>query len=238
VSDLAPRCPSTPRRPVQRGTQRSPREPHDVPRLRGLLHLLCCFVALPAGLLAVARAQTPTARIAAVVYAIGLTALFGVSAAYHRGRWSAAARSRMKRLDHATIFVMIAGSYTPLCVVTLGGRLGLGILIGVWAGAGAGMVLAAGGIAQKRAIGLMAYIVLGWVIVVAMPALARNLTTSELVLILVGGGLYTLGGVVLGLRWPNPFPATFGFHEVWHVMVVAAAACHYVAIVSVLSTAI
>ena len=203
-----------------------------IPLLRGWLHLVCFFLSMPAGLLVVANAHTPRARVAAIVYAVGLSALFGVSATYHRRQWSAAARPRMKRLDHATIFVMIAGSYTPLCMLTLGGSLGRSILLAVWVAAGTGMIFALTGIAEKRVVGLAIYIGLGWAMALLLPELAGRLTNTDLILLLVGGLLYTVGCIFMGTRWPDPFPAIFGYHEVWHVMVVGAAACHYLVILS------
>ena len=180
------------------------------PLLRGWLHLVCVFLSLPAGLFVIANAGSSRARVAAIVYAAGVTALFGVSATYHRGRWSAATRPRMKRLDHATIFVMIAGSYTPLCLLTLRGGLGGGILVAVWSGALAGVVLALTGIAERRVVGLVVYIGLGWAITLALPALTRRLTTADLVLLLVGGLLYTVGSVVLATKRPDPVGVTAG----------------------------
>lgn len=208
-----------------------------VPLLRGWLHLVCFFLSLPAGLMVVASAHSPLARVAAIAYAIGLSALFGVSAAYHRWRWSVTARPRMKRVDHATIFVMIGASYTPLCLLALGGSLGAGILLAVWVGAGTGVVLAVTGITEKPVVGLATYIGLGWVMALVLPELSRRLSTAQLVLIIVGGLLYTAGAICLRTRWPDPFPTVFGFHELWHLMVVAAAACHYVAVLAVVKAA-
>ena len=207
------------------------------PLLRGWLHLVCFFLAVPAGVVLLDSAGSSKARVAAAVYAVGLCALFGVSAAYHRRHWSVAARRRMQRVDHATIFVMIAGSYTPLCVLALGGRLGAGILVAAWVGAATGVVFALTGIAQKPVIGLATYIGLGWVMALAFPELARRLSTTDVALIVVGGLLYTAGGIVLGTRWPDPFPRVFGYHELWHLMVVVAAICHYLAILTVVRTA-
>lgn len=203
------------------------------PLLRGWLHLVCFVVAVPAGLAVVGSARSTSARAAAAVYAFGLCALFGVSAAYHRGRWSVAARRRMRRLDHATIFVMIAGNYTPLCVIALGGWLGTAILVVVWSGAAAGAGLVLFAARSKPVLSVVAYIVLGWVMVVALPQLSRRVSGGALSLIVAGGLLYTAGAVVLARRQPDPVPAVFGYHEVWHAMVAAAAACHYVAIASV-----
>ena len=203
------------------------------PLLRGWLHLVCLVVSVPAGAALVAGAGSTEARVAGAVYATCLSGLFGVSTLYHRRRWSPPARRRMQRADHAMIFVMIAGSYTPLCVVALGGTLGRRILVVAWLGAGAGGLLALLDLAQRPVLGLACYMGLGWVIVVALPQLADRLDTGGLLLIVAGGLVYTVGGLVLGTRWPDPFPAVFGYHELWHLMVALAAACHYLAISSV-----
>ena len=203
------------------------------PHLRGWLHLVCFFLSLPAGVVVIAAAGSMRGRAAAVLYAIGMTAMFGVSAAYHRGRWSPAARRRMRRTDHGTIFLMIAGSYTPICLLALRGTTGTAILVTVWAGAGLGVFLALTGVAERAVLGLLCYIGLGWAVVLALPELTRRLTSGQMALLVAGGVLYTVGGVVLGTRWPNPSARWFGYHEVWHAMVVVACACHYVTILSV-----
>jgi hemolysin III len=202
------------------------------PLLRGWLHLVCFFLAIPAAVLVVAGADSPKARWGALVYAIGLVALFGVSGTYHRGRWSVAARRRMQQLDHATIFVMIAGSYTPLCLVAMRGWVGPAMLVAAWVGATVGVVLAFSGGARSRFARGVLYIALGWVSVGATPQLLRELTGAQLVLLAVGGVLYTVGAIFLATNWPDPFPRVFGYHEVWHVMVVAAVVCHFLAISS------
>jgi hemolysin III len=206
------------------------------PLLRGWLHLICFFVAIPAGILLIARAEPGRARIAVSIYAIGLAALFGVSGTYHRRRWSARWRARLKRMDHGTIFVMIAGTYTPLCLVALGGVAGTLMLVSVWAAAIAGVVLAVVGIAERRLVGALCYIGLGWAAVAIGPALVHRLSGTQLALIVIGGVLYTVGVIVLGTHRPNPFPKVFGYHEIWHVMVVAAAICHYVVISSLVTS--
>ena len=180
-----------------------------------------------------AVASDVRARVGAAVYPGGLCALSGVSGTYHRGPWSARARARMRRLDHATIFVMIAGTYTPLCLVALRHHGGGRLLALVWAGAVMGVAMAAAGVAERPVIGMVTYITLGWVAVLALPALSGRLSTAALALVVAGGIVYTLGGIVLGTRWPNPSPRVFGYHEVWHVMVVVACVCHYLVIVSV-----
>lgn len=194
------------------------------------------FLALPAGVLVVASAGSTRARAGAGVYAVALCALFGVSAAYHRLRWSPPARRRMRRMDHATIFVMIAGSYTPLCLLALRGSTATAILLVAWTGAAVGVALAVTGIAEKSVFGLACYIGLGWVMVVALPQLLRRLSTTELLLIVAGGLLYTAGAIVLGTRRPDPFPRVFGYHEIWHVMVAVASICHYMVIFSLVRT--
>lgn len=206
------------------------------PLLRGWLHAVCFVLSVPAGVVVVASASTGRARVGAVIYALGLTAVFGVSAAYHRGSWSDAARRRMKRLDHGTIFLMIAGSYTPLCLV-LGGAEGTALLAMAWLGAAAGLTLTAFGVAEKPVVGMVCYLAFAWLLAIAMPELAGRLSDTEYVLLAAGGLLYTAGAILFGIHRPNPFPGVFGYHEVWHVMVVAAAVCHYGTIISVVRTA-
>ena len=206
------------------------------PLLRGWLHLVCFFLALPAAAVVVGVAATPRGQAAAFVYGSGLVALFGLSGSYHRGRWCDAKRRLMQRLDHGTIFVMIAGSYTPLCVLALRGWLAWALLVTVWAGAAAGFVLAfLSGRGVRIARGAL-YIVLGWLSVLAGPQLVEQLSVAQLALIAAGGLLFTIGAIFLATRWPDPFPRVFGYHEVWHVLVVAAVVCHFVAIATVVSS--
>jgi len=203
------------------------------PLLRGWLHLICFFLAIPVGVLVVTLATSSRARVGAAIYAFGLVALFGVSGFYHRGSWSLTWQRRMQRLDHATIFVMIAGSYTPLCLLVLEGWIAVVMLVTAWTGAALGAVLA-WGTGRRRSIARSAlYIVLGWAALVTTPQLVRNLSVAELVLIAIGGVLFTVGAIALATRWPDPSPRVFGYHEVWHTLVVAAAVCHLVAIASV-----
>ena len=221
------------------GSPAPPTPPSDPlpPHLRGWLHLICFVLSLPAGAFVVAGADSSRARLAGVVYAIGMTAMFGVSATYHRCKWSPDGRRRMRRLDHGTIFVMIAGSYTPLCLLALEGTSGTVVLTSAWVGAGVGFLLALTGIAEKAVIGLLCYIGLGWAMVLALPELSRQLSAGEVALLFLGGVIYTAGGIVLGTKRPNPSPRWFGYHEVWHGMVALACACHYVTILSVVRAA-
>lgn len=203
------------------------------PLLRGWLHLVCFFVAVPAGIAVVALASSGRGRIGASVYALGLVALFGVSGTYHRGRWSAAKRRLMQKLDHGTIFVMIAGSYTPLCLLVLRGWVAWTLLALAWSMASLGFVLSFTDSRVTRVMRGTLYIVMGWTSVIAGPQLVHNLSLAELVLMAVGGFLFTVGAIFLATHWPDPFPRVFGYHEVWHVLVVAAVVCHFVAISSV-----
>ena len=206
------------------------------PLLRGWMHLVCFFLAIPAGIVVVALAQSARGRVGALVYAVALVALFGVSGFYHRLRWTDARRRLMQKLDHGTIFVMIAGSYTPVCLMALEGWLSWTMLAIAWVGATVGFVVAFTG--QGRVARILRgtlYIALGWAAVIAVPQMWSQLSLAELVLIAVGGVLFTVGAVVLLTRWPDPFPRVFGYHEVWHTLVVAAVICQFVAIASVVS---
>ncbi len=219
----------------------SPRPPATAttkPILRGWLHLACFVLAIPVGVLVVVLATSVPARVGAAVYAVGLVSLFGVSGLYHRWPWSPTGHRRMRRLDHATIFIMIAGSYTPLCLVVLEGWVAVAALVTVWAGAALGAVLACRDGRRSDTVRNGLYIALGWAVVVLTPQLVHNLSVTELVLIAVGGLLFTLGAIALATRWPDPFPRVFGYHEVWHTLVVAAVVCHLVAISSVVNGAV
>ena len=220
-----------------------PSTPPDVPgdplppHLRGWLHLICFVVSLPAGAFVVLTGDSERARLAGLVYAVGMSAMFGVSAAYHRRQWSPAARRRMRRIDHGTIFVMIAGSYTPLCLLALRSTTGTVVLTGVWIAAALGFGLALSGIAEKAVVGLLCYFGMGWAMLLALPELSRQLSDGQIALLLIGGVIYTSGAIVLGTHWPNPSPIWFGYHEIWHAMVAVACACHYITILSVVRAA-
>lgn len=195
--------------------------------MRGRFHQVAFMVSIPAGSVLVAAGRTTVARVSTAVYAVSLSALYGVSAAYHRLPWSPKARLRMKRLDHSAIFVLIAGSYTPICLLVLHGWMRIAILAGVWAGAAAGVAIKLAAIHRTRLLGVGLYIGLGWVAVVALPQTLRGLSPAGIALMAIGGVLYTGGAIVYATRRPDPNPRVFGFHEVWHSAVVMATACHY-----------
>ena len=200
--------------------------------MRGRIHQAAFFAAIPAGIVLVLLAPTLRARAATLVFALALVAQFGVSAAYHVGEWGEAATTRMRRLDHSTIFILIAGSYTPLCLLVLHGATGLAVLSVVWAGAALGIGTKLYRVDLHVLSGFM-YIGLGWVAAVTFPSLVRALDPWNVVLLVTGGVLYTVGALVLATHWPSPWPRTFGYHEVWHVMTVLAAACHFIVILRV-----
>ena len=209
-------------------------EPLPKPRLRGRIHQVAFFVSIPAGLVLVLLADGAVATAVVAVYAASLAAVFGSSAAYHRGRWTDRARRRMKRLDHSMIFVLIAASYTPIAALVLGGTWQAVLLSLAWAGALVGVTLKMAQPDGHHVIGGILYMALGWLAVIALPQLLAQLTTAEAVLMITGGLLYTAGAIVFATRRPDPAPATFGYHEIWHAFMVAAAACHYAMILLIL----
>lgn len=197
------------------------------PRLRGRLHQVAFFVSIPAGIALVALARGAEARVGAAIFAASLTALYGVSAAYHRGQWSARALMVMRRLDHCMIFVLIAGSYTPVVLLALRPSWGISLLVVSWVGAAVGVVITVLRLERWPAVGFTMYLVLGWLAILAGPQLAASLSGVELTLLAVGGLLYTVGAITLATHRPNPSPAVFGYHEIWHTFVVSASASHF-----------
>ncbi len=200
------------------------------PTWRGVLHQIAFFVAIPAGVTLVYVAERASARIATIVYALSLVGVYGTSAAYHRLARSEGARRWLKRLDHSMIFVLIAGTVTPVAVLGLRAPWSLVLMIVVWGGAGAGVAMKMLRIDRFKVLTGALYIVLGWAAVLLAPQLIRGLNTRSLVLVAIGGLLYTGGAIVLLRRRPDPVPATFGYHEIWHSMVIAGSTCHYIAI--------
>jgi hemolysin III len=200
------------------------------PRLRGVLHQYAFFLSLASGTLLVLLAATSRASVAAAIYAASVSALFGVSALYHRGTWTGPVRRRLRRLDHAMIFLLIAGTYTPVGLLVLEGTLATVVLAVVWGGAVAGIVLELAWTGAPRWLGGVVYLALGWVAVVAMPQLFARLGVAGGLLLVAGGLVYSAGGGVYALRRPDPVPAVFGYHEVFHLLVIAGVAAHFLAI--------
>jgi hemolysin III len=195
------------------------------PLLRGVSHELAAYAAAAAGIGLVLAAPSMRARTAAGVYGASLLALFAVSALYHRPTWNPRARLVWRRLDHSAIFFLIAGTYTPFCLL-LGGRSGSVLLAVIWVGAAAGMVQAVGWPTAPKPLVAAVYLALGWVVVPVLPALRLHLGAQSLGLLAAGGIAYSLGAVVYALRRPDPFPRVFGYHEVFHALVILAAALH------------
>jgi hemolysin III len=202
-----------------------------VPRLRGVSHAFAFLVSIAAAALVIVIAPAGRATVAAVIYGAGLIALFGGSAAYHRWPGPERFKPALQRIDHSTIFVFIAASYTPIALVVLHGPLVWVILGTAWIGAAAGVAFSLGWIDAPRGLIAGSYLALGWVAVIAIPQLLGELGIPPLVLLAAAGLLYTAGAIVYARRRPDPWPRTFGFHEIFHALVIAAAAAHYIAVV-------
>lgn len=205
------------------------------PRARGLIHLVSAVVAVVAGaaLVPAAWSGTGSARAgwAALVYATAIVTMFSVSAAYHRVQWtSAAAQKWMMRVDHSVIFVFIAATYTPFAVLAMPPDVGTTVLVIVWAGAAAGVTLKMCWPSAPRWVGVPLYLLLGYVAVVFVETLLTGAGLTVVALLIAGAILYNLGAVCYGVRWPNPWPATFAHHEFFHAFTTAAAVCHFAAI--------
>jgi len=201
----------------------------DIPRLRGVSHAYAFWCALVAALALIAVAPGGAPRAAAIIYGAGLCALFGGSGLYHRWRWHPRWRPILRRVDHSTIFLFIAACYTPVGMLVLSGTTRWVVLITVWAGALGGVALSVAWITAPRALCAACYVALGWVAVLAFPQMKEALPATPIVLIACGGILYTVGAVIFALGRPNPWPRTFGFHEIFHVFVILAAVAHFVA---------
>jgi hemolysin III len=201
------------------------------PKLRGVSHEVAFFVSPVVWVVLLSAAPTPGARVAVAVYAAALTGLFGVSALLHRRHWSPRARLWMRRADHSMIFLTIAGTYTPVAALTLPRRTATAMLVVVWAGALIGVAarLVRRRPAPKR-LAAIPYVGIGWVALAVMPQLLARLGVAGVVLLVGGGACYTAGAVTFARQSPNPRPAVFGYHEVFHVLVLAGAALHFAAI--------
>ncbi|HEY6759492.1 MAG TPA: hemolysin III family protein [Baekduia sp.] len=200
------------------------------PLLRGVSHAYAFWAALAAAVVLTALVPAGEPRVGAVVYGVGLCGLFAASSTYHRWRWNPRWRPLLRRIDHSTIFVFIAATYTPVALLVMHGTLRWAILVAVWAGALGGVVLSVAWISAPRVLSAVCYLALGWVAVVAMPQLMGRLSVAPLVLLAAGGVVYSLGAVVYATQRPNPWPRVFGFHEVFHALVIAAAVLQFVAL--------
>ena len=210
-----------------------PSDAYVRPRMRGWLHVYAFGVAIVGGvvLCIVAAAQGGwKPLVGCVVYATTMCGLFGTSALYHRRAWGRRGYATMKRLDHAMIFLFIAGTYTPLCLLLLSEETAPLLLTVVWGGALAGVALQTAWPGAPRWVAVPLYVALGWSAVAVLPDIQHRGGVATVLLIVAGGVIYSLGALCYALRWPNPWPRTFAYHEIFHATTVVAAICHNVAV--------
>ena len=200
------------------------------PRLRGVSHHIAFYVALVAGIALVAATGDRRAMVATAIYAVFLAGMFGVSATLHRRDWGPRAFGWLRRADHAMIFACIAGTYTPFCVLGVGGSVGTHLLILAWSAAGLGILRALLWPHAPRAITSVLYVVVGWVVIAYLPEVHAALDPVAFVLLIGGGVAFTAGAVVYLTKWPDPSPAVFGYHEVFHAMIILGCTAHFAAV--------
>jgi len=200
------------------------------PLLRGVLHQAAFSLSLVAGTLLIVEADGARRQAAAAVFAGSVAACFGASALYHRVTWTPRLRLWMRRVDHAGVYLLIAGTYTPVGLLVLDGTWRLVVLVTVYVGAGAAIVLKFAWVEAPKWVAAAVGIALGWVGVVVLPQLAARLDPAAVALLGAGGIAYTAGAVVYARRRPNPFPRVFGYHELFHALTLVAVACQYVAL--------
>ncbi|MCW2923686.1 MAG: HylII [Thermoleophilia bacterium] len=207
------------------------------PLLRGISHLLGFFTAIGAGLAMAIQAGAAIQLVASLIYGAGLALALGTSAMYHRIRWRPGAYQRIRKLDHSMIFVLIASSATPIALLALQGGWRVAAVAMIWTLAAAGITLRWIMATQPRWMMVAMYVGMGWATLAMLPAL-RQMSTQAFTLTIVGGALYTFGALVYLFKKPNPLPRIFGFHEVFHAFVVAAATCHFLAVWPLVTTAV
>lgn len=191
------------------------------PLLRGTLHLVMAIVAPFALVLMLLIAHTPQGYVGAAIFGAAMIACFSISASYHLVPWPQVLRGVMKRLDHSMIFVLIAGTYTPFCLTVLWGAWGISMLSVVWSIAGAGVLLKVAWPSAPRPLSVGAYLAVGWVALIATVPLLSAMAPWALALVALGGALCSIGGLVYARKRPDPYPRVFGYHEVFHALVVA-----------------
>ena len=201
------------------------------PRYRGVSHRYACYAALVAGAVLVAYARDPVARMAVIVYAIFLATMFGISATLHRADWPAPVYSHLRRADHAAIFLCIAGTYTPFSLLGLRGELGARLLVLAWSVCGIGVLRAVLWPHAPRAITTACFVAAGWVATAFIPELRAALHPTTFALIVAGGVIFTIGAMIYLVRKPDPWPDIFGYHEVFHLVIIVGCAAHFAAVV-------
>lgn len=202
----------------------------DRPLLRGWIHLFATPVVLILGLLAVTQPEEVHQRISVAVFTLCSVILFGSSAVYHLGNWTPRVKAVLRRVDHSNIFLLIAGTYTPLAVLLLDHDKTLTLLVIIWSGALAGITIRQLWLSAPRWVYVAIYLLLGWVAIWYLPDFYQVGGAAVVWFIILGGVFYTLGAVSYGLKWPNPMPRVFGFHEIFHLCTIVAWACHATAV--------
>jgi hemolysin III len=198
--------------------------------MRGVLHEIAFYASLVVGALLILGADGTRTQVVAAIFATSVAACLGTSALYHRRTWTPRIRLLMRRLDHAGVYLLIAGTYTPVSVLVLRGSWRPAILLTIWIGALAAIALKFVWVGSPKWVAAAIAIALGWVAVVALPELAAHLDAAALILLVAGGLAYTAGGIVYALRRPDPVPHVFGYHELFHALTILAITCQYVAI--------
>ncbi|WP_426754031.1 PAQR family membrane homeostasis protein TrhA [Myxococcus sp. Y35] len=209
----------------------------EKPRLRGVLHQFAATGALGAGCVLVSMAPTDRAAAAAAVYALSLVALFAVSATYHRVNWSTRGRTWMRRMDHASIFILIAGTYTPVALLGISGAVGNRLLAVIWAGALAGILQSLFWIQAPKVVTAAMAIAVGWTLVPYLDEARQALSGPQLALILAGGVAYTAGALAYALKRPDLRPGVFGYHELFHAMTLVGAGLHFAVVLRLVRAA-
>ena len=201
--------------------------PRQRPLLRGMFHLYAAIAAVAGAAVLLLVADSARAYVGGAIFAASLVLLYGTSAAYHRITWTPTMRGLMKRLDYSMIFVLIAGTYTPFCLLVLNNAWGITMLSVIWGAAGAGVLVRVAWPTAPKWLAVSLYVIVGWLALIPAWELAASFTARPLVLLVLGGVLYTLGGVVYAIRKPNPWPRVLGYHEIFHLLVVIGSALHY-----------
>jgi hemolysin III len=200
------------------------------PRFRGVSHHIAFYVALVSGVVLIAGARDRRTMAVIALYVVSLASMFGASALLHRSDWGPRAFAWLRRIDHAMIFACIAGTYTPFCLLGLDSPAGMRLLILVWSAAGLGILRALLWPHAPRVVSSALYVTVGWVMLVYFPEVHAALAPAAFALLVIGGAVFTIGAVVYLFRRPDPWPKVFGYHEVFHVLIVLGCVCHFAAI--------
>lgn len=200
------------------------------PLLRGHFHQAAFFMALGACLMLLAKAQGIKGFTAALIYSLSLLTLFGASALYHRPQWNPNIRQWMKRLDHSAIFILISGTITPICLLALPAESGTKLLIITWMTALFGIIQSFFWVKAPKWVSSLIYLCAGWLALSYLPEMKNSLPTLDLVYVIIGGVIYSIGAIIYAFKKPNPFPSVFGYHEIFHLLVIIAAFFHFMVV--------